>query len=74
MAHYEVVVQWSDGSPASGQRVALGVSDGVTSAQYTDSHGVALISTSSHYYTATVYVGGREYGTMSPGRKLVTLR
>ena len=74
MAHYEVTVQWYGGTPAAGQSVSIGVSDGVTDKAYTDSRGVAVISTSGHYSTATVYVGGSEYGTMGPGRKVVTLR
>jgi hypothetical protein len=74
MAHFEVLVQWEDGSPATGRRVSLGFWSGVTDYEYTDSRGVAIVSTGGDYGEATVYVDGWDRGTMRPGRKVVTIR
>ncbi len=73
MAHYQVLVQWSDGSAASGRRVSLGFSSGMTDYVYTDNKGKAVISTSASG-TATVYVDGMDRGRTSPGTYVVTLR
>ena len=64
-----IVVQRNGGDYASGIRVVLGFSNGVTDADYTDSNGEAVIS-HSRSGQATVFVDGRDCGTMNtPGRK-----
>lgn len=73
VANYQVLVQWSDGSAATGRRVCLGVGGGITPYVYTDRKGKAVISTSVSG-TATVYVDGTIHGRMSPGTYVVTLR
>ena len=71
MAESVVVVQRNGGGYVKGARVALGFSNGVTTAVYTDSSGEAVISHSTTGQ-ATVYVDGSDRGKMNtPGRKLV---
>lgn len=57
-----------NGSPASGTKVMLSFSSGgVSSTEYTDSSGIANVSHTATG-TATVFVDGRDRGTMrAPG-------
>lgn len=70
MAWYQVHVQWSDGTPCSGARVALGCWMGVTDPVYTDSSGKAAVQLDAS--PATLYVDGQDYGTVRPGNCVAT--
>jgi hypothetical protein len=77
MARSTIYVQYSDGTPCRGARVALGFdrffSGGVTNHVLTDRAGEAVVE---HANTgrATIYVNGRDRGTIhTPGRASITL-
>ncbi len=72
MPYFEIIVQYANGEPASGSRVALGGSSGVTDTDYTDSNGKAVLEISDS--RPTVYVDGSDKGTVSPGRNIVQIR
>lgn len=68
-----ITVQHRDGSTASGKKVVLGFSSGLTKPAYTDKHGVAVVEHASSG-KATIYVSGDDVGTFhAPGRAAVTL-
>jgi len=76
MALFEIHVQYSDGSPASGVRVVLSSSallGGMSKPEWTDSHGRAVVELSTAA-SGTLYVDGRDRGTVRAGRSVVTLR
>lgn len=73
MAESVVVVQRTGGGYVKGAKVTLGFWDGITDSVYTNSEGEAVIR-HSNTGKATVYVDGRDKGTMStPGRTLIFL-
>jgi len=73
MATSHVTVRWKDGSPATGIRVRLGFTLGLTQDDFTDRYGVATIEHSTTG-TATVYVRGDRCGTLrAPGSTSVTI-
>jgi len=66
-----IVVQRKGGGYVQGARVTLGFSIGVTDSVYTDSDGEANVQHSATG-TATIYVDGRDVGTMNaPDRKII---
>lgn len=75
MAHYQIVVQWKSGEPATGRRVSLcgtGLLGGFSKDFYTDRGGRAVIEMSSGG-EVTVYVDGSDRGRTRPGTYLVTI-
>lgn len=72
MPYFEIIVQHRDGSPATGSRVVLGGSWGMSGTVYTDRHGRAVVEISSQ--TPTIYVDGANCGKAHPGRSVVTKR
>lgn len=69
MAWYEIHVQYATGHAATGRRVAT---DWNYQSVYTDSHGKAVVEAGRS--TVRLYVDGRDFGTVRPGRTVVTLR
>lgn len=73
----KIHVQYRDGTPATGARVALGFdrfwSGGVTDGVLTNAYGIAFVE-HANTGTATIYVNGRDHGTFhSPGEEWITL-
>ena len=75
MSHSVIIVQRRGGGYVKGAKVALGfdriLSGGVTDSTYTNGDGEATIK-HSNSGKATVYVNGRNEGTMNtPGQKVI---
>lgn len=74
MAGFDIRVQQRGGSAGSGHRVVISVDGGgQTRPVYTDSRGKAVVVTSSGL-SGRVFVDGRDYGRVTAGLNLVTLR
>ena len=72
MPYYEIIVQYASGNTATSARVSLGGTWGVSKSVYTDSHGKAVLEHTDS--KVTVYVNGRDKGTVRPGKSVVTIR
>lgn len=71
----EVHAYFSDGSPATGCKVVLGFSGGMSKPGFTDNRGRASVEHSSTG-SADIYVRGSKVasGVRAPGRFTVTVR
>ncbi len=72
MPFFEVLVQPESGHAATKRRVRLGGSHGLSSDEYTDSHGRAVLEFSAS--EATLYVEGKDKGRVRAGKNVVTIR
>ena len=72
MPSYEVMVQWSDGSKASNQRVVVETTNGMSRPAHTDKGGRAVVEASG--YPKTLFVAGKDCGKPRTGTNHVTLR
>lgn len=70
----EVTVVWGDGGKASGIRVVGKVMEGMTSTEYTNSDGKAVIRWSDSYSVKTIYVDGDDTGVSCADGGSVTIK
>ncbi len=66
MPFFEILVQHERGHVATKRRVRLGGSNGLSTDEYTDSHGRAVLEFSSS--DATLYVDGKDRGRVRGGK------